>query len=119
MKARKRQPSAAVSQRRRMLTSMLILVAVIGVFVVKLIDIQVVRADELNTEAVERRSSVIATYGERGDIVDANGALLATSVMRYDIVASPKNAGDFEREVKVARVLGRGNNVVAQERGRL
>lgn len=83
-----------------MLTSMVILVAVIGVFVVKLVDIQVVRADELNTEAVERRSSIIATYGERGDIVDAGGALLATSVMRYDIVASPKNAGEFEREVK-------------------
>ena len=35
----------------------------------------------------------------RGEIVDANGKVLADSVMRYDIALSPKKAGDIEREV--------------------
>jgi cell division protein FtsI (penicillin-binding protein 3) len=84
---------------RRMLLAAVVLVAIVGVFVVRLIDIQVVRAAELSEEAQGRRSTTVTEYGARGDIVDANGTVLADTVMRYDIALSPKNAGAIDREV--------------------
>ncbi|KRE30850.1 hypothetical protein ASG80_15990 [Agromyces sp. Soil535] len=67
---------------------------------VRLVDLQVVRAAELSEEAQGRRSTTVTVYGARGDVVDANGIVLADSVMRYDIAVSPKNAaaGPIVRE---------------------
>lgn len=77
---------------RRILASAVVLVVLVGVFVVKLVDIQVVRADALNAQGQDARSAPVKVWGARGDIVDANGTVLADSVMRYDIVISPKQA---------------------------
>lgn len=85
---------------RRILFSAVVLVALVGVFVVKLVDIQVVRASALNVQAQDARSVPVTVYGARGDIVDANGQVLADTVMRYDIALSPKQAmkGPVTRE---------------------
>ena len=83
---------------RRIIIAAVVLVALVGVFIVRLVDIQVVRAAELSAEAEGRRSQTVTDYGVRGDIVDANGTVLADSVMRYDIALSPKNAGPVDRE---------------------
>ncbi|MDM4763080.1 penicillin-binding protein 2 [Galbitalea sp. SE-J8] len=80
------------STRRRMLLSTVATLAVIGVFVVRLVDIQIVQADAFNTESAGKRSVATTVYGQRGDIVDANGTVLAGSIMRYDITASPRNS---------------------------
>ncbi|MBM7830777.1 cell division protein FtsI (penicillin-binding protein 3) [Agromyces cerinus] len=86
---------------RRILLSAAVLLALVGVFVVRLVDIQIVRAAELNEQAQDARSEPVTVWGSRGDIVDANGKVLADSVMRYDIVLSPKQASKaiVEREV--------------------
>ncbi|WP_448809821.1 peptidoglycan D,D-transpeptidase FtsI family protein [Agromyces bauzanensis] len=83
---------------RRVLLAAAVLVVFVGVFVVRLVDIQVVRAAELSAEAEGRRSTTVTEYGARGDIVDAAGIVLADSVMRYDIALSPKNAGPVDRD---------------------
>lgn len=83
---------------RRVLLAAVVLVVFVGVFVVRLVDIQVVRAAELSAEAEGRRSTTVTEYGARGDIVDAAGIVLADSVMRYDIALSPKNAGPVDRD---------------------
>ncbi|WP_308796498.1 peptidoglycan D,D-transpeptidase FtsI family protein [Agromyces silvae] len=86
---------------RRIIALGVVLVAVAGVFVTRLVDIQVVRAEEYNEAAQDVRSTTQTVYGPRGDIVDANGVVLADTVMRYDITISPKQArsgGGFERE---------------------
>jgi cell division protein FtsI (penicillin-binding protein 3) len=77
---------------RRIIVAAILLVALVGVFVVRLVDIQVVRAAELSEEAQGRRSVTVPIYGTRGEIVDGNGTVLADSIMRYDIALSPKNA---------------------------
>jgi cell division protein FtsI (penicillin-binding protein 3) len=79
---------------RRLALTLFAVLAVVGVFVVKLVDIQVVRAGELTAAAEARRSSEVTVWGARGEIVDANGTVLADSVDRFDITASPKNVKD-------------------------
>lgn len=83
-----------VSRRpmRRVIAAGLALVLMVGWFLVRLVDIQVVRAAELNEASQDVRSQTRVIHGERGAILDANGTVLAESVMRYDIALSPKQA---------------------------
>jgi len=76
---------------RRLQLTVLAVLAVVGLFVVKLVDLQVVRAEELTVAAESRRTIPVTTHGIRGSIVDANGVVLADSVERYDITAAPVN----------------------------
>jgi len=70
---------------------LIIFVALIA-FTVRLVDIQVVSAASLRAEAEEKRAHRAPVYGARGNIVDANGAVLADSVERYSITTSPRVA---------------------------
>jgi len=80
------------ASRRRLALTVLTVFAIVAVFVVRLVDIQVVRAADLTADADERRTMQVTTYGVRGSIVDANGVVLADSVERFDITAAPNNA---------------------------
>ncbi|WP_248283354.1 peptidoglycan D,D-transpeptidase FtsI family protein [Cryobacterium arcticum] len=88
-----------MSSKRRIAATVVVLFAIIGLFVVRLVDIQVVRADSLSADSLGNRSVEKTVYGSRGEIVDANGVVLAGTVMRYDVVVSPKNTSTFTRTV--------------------
>jgi len=78
----------------------------VGLFVGRLVDIQVVNAEELNAESFDKRSITSTDYAARGNIVDTNGVVLAGSVDRYDITASPRAVGaTFDRRDKDGKKL--------------
>ena len=85
--------------RRRLAVTVLVIFCVVSLFVGRLVDIQVVQAEELNKESYGKRSITATDYAARGDIVDTNGVVLAGSVDRFDITASPRAVGDdFDRK---------------------
>lgn len=81
--------SSARTSRRRIAVAVVGVIAIVAVFAVRLVDLQVVHAEELNTASAGKRAVSQTTYAARGDIVDMNGTVLAGSVMRYDITAAP------------------------------
>jgi len=76
---------------------MLLIVIFVAIFVVKLVDIQIIQAAAFNEESMGKRSIPATIFSQRGTIVDANGVILADSVMRYNVTISPKNTKDFLR----------------------
>lgn len=86
--------------RRRLAVAILLTLAIVSIFIVRLVDIQVVRAADFNVESLNKRAIEEPIPAARGQIVDANGKILADSVTRYDITASPRNAREFTRTSK-------------------
>src|SRR5690606_35282133 len=86
-----------MSRRRsaRFAVTLVAVFAIVIAFSARLVDIQVVRAATLAEEAAAGRAIEVPVYGVRGDIVDANGAVLAATVERYDITVSPRVALEF------------------------
>lgn len=88
------------THRRRAAVAIAAVIVIVIVFVVRLVDVQVVRADALDRQAAESRGNVSTIDGTRGSIVAADGTVLARSVLRYDFIATPKfTKKPFDRTV--------------------
>ena len=83
--------------RRRVAVSFAVIVIIAGLFVTRLIDIQIVDAAAYNEASYGKMSIPETVYGARGDIVDSAGTVLATERMTYDVTVSPRNAKEFSR----------------------
>lgn len=87
----------SLSTRRRVAAAIVCVIAIVGVFVVRLVDIQVVRANQLVGDSLAKTSSEGTIYAPRGSIVDSNGTTLAGSVTLFDVTISPKDVDEFTR----------------------
>lgn len=76
--------------RRRTVVALAVILSVLVAFVVRLVDIQVVSADEHVSESLEHIGASSSIPGQRGSIVDENGTVLASSVLVYDAQLSPQ-----------------------------
>ena len=81
--------AAPRSRRLRVSLALVAILALVVVFVVRLADLQLVQAAELNAQSQDKREIVQTVYGDRGDIVDDDGTVLAGSVTRYNVTAAP------------------------------
>ncbi|WP_022899226.1 peptidoglycan D,D-transpeptidase FtsI family protein [Humibacter albus] len=80
------------AHRRRTAVAIATVLVIVAVFVVRLVDVQVVRADTLDRQAAERRGDVSVIEGTRGSILAEDGTVLARTVLRYNFIATPKYA---------------------------
>ncbi|RGE22540.1 penicillin-binding protein 2 [Leucobacter sp. wl10] len=83
-------PRLRGSSLRRAAALAIVIVGAV-VFLVRLVDVQVVSAAALNEDAKGKRAVPVTISSVRGDIVDRNGNVLATTDERYDVQLSPKN----------------------------
>ena len=91
--------STPTSLRRRLL-SFVIVIGLIGLGLgYRLVDFQVVQAAEIQIKSMESRSVNRTLTALRGEIVDSKGQVLARTIFRYDVNASPKNVGPISRTV--------------------
>lgn len=81
---------ATRGSRRRTVVALAVILAVLAAFIVRLVDIQVVRADEHVSESLSYLGGGTTIHGQRGTIVDANGTVLAESKEVYDYQLSPQ-----------------------------
>src|SRR3990172_7824956 len=76
-------------QYRRLLVLVLLLGAAFAGLGYRLVDLQVVRHDELAAKAAQNTQREFLREPRRGDILDAKGNLLATSVFVKTVCADP------------------------------
>lgn len=97
----------------------MLIIALVTVFSVRLVDIQVVSAAQLNEQSDERRTSSQVLYGARGDVVDINGNVMATAVDRWAVTISPMHTRDIELEdgtkITVGQMLKRLGEITGQD----
>ncbi len=83
---------ASRSPRRRTVVALAVVLIILTAFVVRLVDIQVVRASEHRADSQSLGLGFSRElFGARGQIVDENGQILAANVMQYDLELDPKN----------------------------
>jgi len=76
-----------------------VVLAVLAGFIVRLVDIQIVNADDHIADSMQVALGASRTlYGTRGEIVDETGQTLAGSILLYDGVLDPKNVGPLTRQ---------------------
>ena len=81
---------ATRSPRRRTVVALALVLVILAAFVVRLVDIQVVNANDHIDESQALATGAKQTlYGARGEIVDTNGTVLATSTLLYDVQIDP------------------------------
>lgn len=106
--------------RRRTALTAVAVAASVAILGGRLVDIQVVRADALQKQSVNAKEDSTTLYGNRGDIVDANGTVLATTIYTYTAQASPSDAiaGGRDKMVeaatKIGAITGQGGDAVVK-----
>lgn len=95
-------------QHQRVLFLVLLLGTAFAGLGYRLVDLQIFRHDVLSAEAVRQSQRKILREPRRGDILDARGNLLATSVFVKTVCANPALLGNNQAEVAraVAPLLG-------------
>ncbi|MCT9819897.1 penicillin-binding protein 2 [Microbacterium sp. W1N] len=84
---------ATRSPRRRTVVALAVVLAVFGAFVVRLVDIQVVNASDHIAESQHfATGTTVPLRGVRGEIVDEDGTVLASSTVLYDVEIDPQLA---------------------------
>lgn len=92
------------SPRRRTVVALAVVLAVLGAFVVRLVDIQVVNADEHVADSLEvALEGGQVLHGSRGSIVDANGQTLAGSILEYDCQLDPLLISQIDEEIAAGK----------------
>ncbi len=82
----------------------LLVSAIVGIVGFRLVEFQVVLADDINEISYAKREVQRTIESERGSIVDANGEILARTIYRYDVNVAPDMVGPVFRDIEGVRI---------------
>ena len=82
----------------------LLISAIVGIVGFRLVEFQVVLADDINEISYAKREVQRTLESERGSILDANGEVLARTIYRYDINVAPDMVGPVFRDIEGVRI---------------
>lgn len=86
-------------ERKRIGIIRIVVAGIIVLFILHLLDLQVVNAGAINKVSLANRQIPRTIEAVRGSIYDKDGKVLARSIYRYDVNVAPKNVGPITREV--------------------
>jgi cell division protein FtsI (penicillin-binding protein 3) len=98
-----RKPFKMANSRRRMQVMIVVFAFILSLFASRLVELQVIRGDELAESAVSQRLVTDKIPADRGTITDVKGRPLATSVEVRDITADQTLVDD---PAETAAILG-------------
>lgn len=93
------------SSKKRLLTLIVAAIFLFSALFLRLGYIQVVWGKDLQAKASEQWQRDLPIYAYRGDIVDANGNLLATTKTAYTVYARPQSVTDPQHVADVLSVV--------------
>jgi cell division protein FtsI (penicillin-binding protein 3) len=100
------------SKRLQKIIAFILIAAV--VFTIRLVDLQIIQANAINEKSYEKRAVNRVIPALRGQIIDANGKVLAKTVFRYDINAAPSKVAQITRTVNGVPVVVTVEQLVAE-----
>jgi cell division protein FtsI (penicillin-binding protein 3) len=93
-----------VEERKRLGILRMVVAVFVVLFVIHLVDLQVVNAEAINKISKERRGVDRVVEAVRGNIYDKDLKVLAKSIYRYDVNVNPSVIAPIERKVNGAIV---------------
>ncbi|WP_147916582.1 peptidoglycan D,D-transpeptidase FtsI family protein [Ruania zhangjianzhongii] len=93
------------------------LLVVVLAFAARLVYVQLVAGPALAAAAQAERSRTYVEHGPRGDIVDANGNVLATSAQTYRIAVDQRFVSEYKVRDDDGEVVGYGAAAAAEQLG--
>ncbi|HWS57650.1 MAG TPA: penicillin-binding protein 2, partial [Actinotalea sp.] len=91
-----RGPLTPAHPHRRQTVLLVVVLLVLLAFVARLVYVQGLDSAALAAEAYDKRLLTVEIPADRGDILDAAGVVLATSVERYDLVVNQKQVAQWK-----------------------
>ncbi|WP_428421225.1 penicillin-binding protein 2 [Methylibium sp.] len=88
------------SFRLRLFAAALLVLFGFGLLVVRLVVLQVLRHDELSTQAENNRITVLPIPPNRGLILDRNGVVLANNYSAYTLELTPSKIDDLDATIE-------------------
>ncbi len=91
--------------RTRLLAAAAFVLVAFGLLASRLVVLQVVRHDELSTQAENNRIAVVPVVPNRGLIVDRNGVVLANNYSAYTLEITPSKVEDLDATIDALEKL--------------
>ena len=113
-RTRRRRPVAERAGRRQSVVLGIVLL-VSAVFAGRLVYVQAIAGPALAQAAVDARSISNVIIAPRGNILDANGEVLATSVSTYNLILELDQVPAYTLTDDDGAVIGRGATALAQQ----
>ena len=77
-----------------------LIVAVVGLIISRLVNLQVIAPQTWNNQAVDNYTNEISEPSARGIIYDRNGYILAKNLASYNVVITPANLPDDDADIQ-------------------